>query len=117
MLKLMLSAECATRLRRRAESALRLLGEAFKCGCVPDCQVGEYFTVEFHASLLEAVDELVVAHPIQLGGGADAHDPQRPELPLSLLASRICELQAALDGLFGRPVQFGFCQEVTARAV
>src|ERR1700722_19802494 len=66
MLKLMLSAECATRLRRRAESALRLLGEAFKCGCVPDCQVGEYFTVEFHASLLEAVDELVVAHPISL---------------------------------------------------
>jgi len=45
------------------------------------------------------------------------HDPKRAELALALLAPGIRELQAALDGLFGRPVQLGFCEEVTAGAV
>src|ERR1700681_2490971 len=111
----MLSANCwVKRLRCRAESALRLLRQTFKSGSVPDRKVCQDLAIQFYACLFEAVNELVVAHPIQFGGGADAHDPQRPELPLALFAPGVCELQAALDGLFGRPVQLGFCEEVTA---
>src|SRR5579863_9411006 len=112
----MLIAECWVRLRCPAESALRLLGEALKRGCISDRQVGKDLAIQFHASLLETMNELVVAHSVQLGSGADAYDPQRAVLPLAPLASGICELQAALDGLFSRPVQFGFCEEVSAGA-
>src|SRR5262249_24901546 len=63
------------------------------------------------------MDELVVAHAVQLGSGADAHDPQRPVLALFLAASGISELQAALHRLLRRPVQLRFCQVITAGAV
>jgi hypothetical protein len=56
--------------------------------------------------LLESVDELVVAHPVQFGGGADADDPQRAVLALFLFASGIGELQSAVNGFFRRAVQF-----------
>src|SRR5580698_3545638 len=104
-------------LRRPAESAPRLLGEALKRGSVLNRQVGENLAIQFDSCFLQAVDECVVAHPIQLGGGPDAYDPQRAKLPLALLAPAVGELQAALDGFFSRPVELGFCEEVTAGAV
>jgi hypothetical protein len=51
------------------------------------------------------MNELVVAHPIQLGSRADADDPQRAVLTLLLLAARVGELQSALNRLFGGTVQ------------
>src|SRR5579883_1247916 len=92
----------------RSEGAFGLLGEAFKRGLVFDGQVGEDLAIEFDAGFLEAVD---------LGGGADADDPERAELALALLATGVSELEPALDGLFGGAVEFGFCQEITAGAV
>src|SRR5712671_3563184 len=93
-------------LRGPADGALRLLGEAFKSARILYRQVGQNLAVEFHSSHFQAVDELVVAHPIQFGGGADAHDPQRAILPLALLASGVGELEAALDGFFRGAVEF-----------
>src|SRR5579885_3670532 len=82
-----------------AQRALRLLGEALKrCGIVHR-QVSQDFAVELHACRLQSVDELVVAQAVQLGGSADAHDPQRTEVALFLAASSVGKLQAALDGL------------------
>src|ERR1700730_1821013 len=62
-------------LRRPAESAIRLLGEALKRSGIIHRQVGQDLAIQFHSALLEPVDELVVAHPVQFGSGADAHDP------------------------------------------
>src|SRR6266567_6419843 len=92
-------------LRGPAESALRLLGEALKRAGIVYRQVGQDLAIQFHAALLEPVNELVVAHPVQLGGGADAHDPERAGLPLSLLASGVGELESAFDRFFGRSVK------------
>ena len=104
-------------LRCPAESAPSLLGEALKgCG-VPYREIREDLAIQFDSGFFQAVDERVIAHSIQLGGGANAYDPQRSILPLALFASTVGELQAAFDRLFGRPVQFGFCEEVTAGAV
>ena len=63
------------------------------------------------------MDELVVAHPIQLGGGANADDPQRAVLAFFLLASGVGELQTAFDRFLGGAVEFRFCEEVSAGAL
>jgi hypothetical protein len=52
------------------------------------------------------MNELVVAHTIQFGGGADAHDPKRALLTLFLLASGVRELQAAFHRFLGGAIQF-----------
>src|SRR3982074_903116 len=93
-------------LRGPADGALRLLGEALKSARIPYRQIGENLAVQFDPRHFEPVDELVIAHPIQFGGGADAHDPQRAVLPLALLASGVGELEAALDSFFRRTVEF-----------
>src|SRR5262245_29797713 len=100
-----------------AERALRLLGEVLKSARIFHRQVSKNLAVQFDPSLLQAVDELRVAEAILLGVGGDADDPQRAELALALLASRVRELQSALDGFLRRPIQFRFCQEITAGAV
>src|SRR3954466_5180662 len=100
----MLSAEC--QLCSPFNSAFRLLGEALKgCG-VFDREVSQDLAVELQARRLQAVDELVVAHAVQLGRGADADNPQRAILTLLLLASGIGELQATIDSFFRRTVKF-----------
>src|SRR6185437_2907115 len=53
----------------------------------------------------------------QLGGGADAHNPQRTELALLEPAPGVRELQPALHRLFGGTVQLGFSQEIAAGAL
>src|SRR6185312_5820122 len=72
---------------------------------------------EFDSGGLEAVDELRVADAVELGGGVDAHDPERAILALFLLAARVGELHAALDGFLGGLVELGFCEEITACAL
>src|SRR5262245_41600515 len=104
-------------LRSPAESALRLLGEAVKGGGIVDRQVSQDLAVELYARCFQSVDELVVAHAVQLGSCADTHDPQRAELALFLAPSGVGKFQAAFYGLFGRAIQLGFCQVVTAGTV
>ena len=41
-----------------------------------DRKIGQDLAIELHARCFQSVDELVVAHAVQLGSGADAHDPQ-----------------------------------------
>ena len=48
-------------------------------------QIRQNLAIQFDASDLQAVDELVIAHAIQLRSGADAHNPERAELPLRCL--------------------------------
>src|SRR5712671_5401685 len=92
-------------LRGPADGALRLLGEALKSARIPHRQVGQNLAVEFDSRNLQTVNELVVAHSIQLGSGADTHNPQRAILPLALLAAGVSELEATLDGFFRGTVE------------
>src|SRR6266576_1735190 len=98
------------------QRVLGLLDQALKGSRIMDRQIGKDLTVQFYAAFFQAVNELAVTHPIHFGGRSDAHDPQRAVLTFFLLAARVCELKAALDGLFGGAVQFGFCKEITASA-
>src|SRR5215472_17163870 len=103
--------------RARTESLPRLLGEALKGAGIVDREIGKDLAIEVHSGSLEAVDELVVAHPVQLGGSADADDPQRAVLTLFLFAPGVGKLQPALHGFFGGAIQFRFSKEVAARAI
>src|SRR5579871_2012902 len=76
--------------------------------------VGQNLAIQFHAGFLEPVNELRVAGAVQLAGSRDAHDPQRAELALLLLAAGVGKLEAALDGFLGSLVELGFREEVTA---
>src|SRR5438270_9622865 len=95
-------------LRCPGESALRLLGEAFKGTGIVYRQVGQDLAVQLHAALLQAVNQLAVAQAVELGSSADADDPQRPVLTLFLTATGVSELQPALHRLFGRTIKLGF---------
>src|SRR5580658_8801670 len=99
------------------ERGLSLLGKGCEAGGVVGGDVGEDLAVEANTSLLEAVDEGRVAQAIQLGRGADAHDPQRAELPLLLLAADVGELETALDGFLSCLIELGLCEEVAACAL
>src|SRR5579862_308891 len=89
-----------------AESALRLLGKALKRSGVVHRQIGQDLAIQFDSTHLKPMDELVIAHSVQLGGGADTHDPERAVLALSLLASRVGELEPAFNSFFCGPVEF-----------
>src|ERR1700693_1064900 len=104
-------------LRGLAESALRLLGEALKRAGIVHRQVGQDLAIQFDSAFFEPVYELVIAHSVQFGGGADAHNPERGVLPLLLFASGVGKLEPALYRFFGGPVEFGFGQEVAAGAI
>src|SRR5690242_15727780 len=93
-------------LRCPAKRRLRLLREAAKSSGVVDSQVRQNPAVGFHARLLQSIDELAVAHAIQFGGGASAHDPGRANMALLLASPGEGELQAAVYGLLRRPVEF-----------
>src|SRR5882762_2096115 len=113
-----LNAGCQRRISScPAERALCLLGEVLKGARVFDRQVGEDLAIQFNASFLQTADELAVAHAVQLGGGANADDPQRAVLALLLFTPGVGKLQAALDGFFGGAIEFRFCEEVTTGAL
>src|ERR1700741_2342818 len=89
-----------------AQRVFRLLRQILKRGCVFHGQIRENLAIEFEPGLFQPADKSRIAQAVLLGGGADAHDPERAELALALLASRIGELQAALDGLFRGAIEF-----------
>src|ERR1019366_9295309 len=95
--------------RRLRRGGLRLLAQRRKSGGVVDRQIGQDLAIQINAGFLQTIDELAVAGAVQLGRGADAHDPNGAVLPLLLLASAVGELQPTFDRLFGRTEKFGFC--------
>src|SRR6185312_11991852 len=101
----------------RRQSRFSLFGQTFKASGISDRQLRQNLAVQFHPGLLKPADELAVAEPVQLGGGADAHNPQRTELALLEPAPGVRELQPALHRLFGGTVQLGFSQEIAAGAL
>src|SRR6202007_1412242 len=60
-----------------AQSGFRLLHESGEALRVVDGDVSENLAIQLDTRFFEAVDELRVADVVQLGGGVDAHDPER----------------------------------------
>ena len=90
---------------RKGLSALRQgrLGsrrERRECRRIIGCNFRQHLAIEFYSGLLQSVDELAVADSVQLSGGVDAYDPDGTVLALLLLATRVSELESALDALF-----------------
>src|SRR5271157_639864 len=68
---------------------LRLLAQRRKPSRILDRQIGKDLAVQLDAGLLQAADELAVTGSVQLGGSADAHNPDGTELALLLLAAAV----------------------------
>src|SRR5204863_8604412 len=62
-------------------------------------EVGEHLAVHLDAGLLETVDQAAVAQPELARAGVDAHDPERAEIALLLLAADVGVLERLGDGL------------------
>src|SRR5450432_4265776 len=105
--RLVLSGDRALGLYRQSRKRPRILHR----------NVGEYLAIQFDPGRLQPMNELVVTHPVQFGRRSNAHNPQRPKLPLPLLPPRVSELETAFDGLFGGAVEFRFGEEVAAGAL
>src|SRR5712672_1193189 len=88
------------------QRALGLLDQALKRGRILNRQVRQNLAVQFDSRDFQPVDKLVIAQPVQLRSSSNAHNPQRPILPLPLLPPAVSELEAAFYGLFGRAVEF-----------
>src|SRR5437667_11364406 len=60
---------------------------------------GQDLTIDLDPGGFEPGDQLAVGEPVRARRGVDAHDPQRPEVALALLAVAVGVGEAALDGL------------------
>src|SRR4029077_2203105 len=69
-----------------------------------DRDLGEHLAVDLDPGLVEAVDQLRVAHALEPRGGVDAGDPEAPELALAVAAVAVCVHPRALHLLFGEAV-------------
>src|ERR1700704_6366871 len=63
-------------------------------------KVRQDLSIEFDSGQFQAMHELRIVQPIEPRGGANANDPQRPEIALLQFASGVSKVQSALDGLF-----------------
>src|SRR5215208_7909678 len=66
--------------------------------------VGEHLAVDLDAGLVEAVDELRVAHALAPRRRVDADDPKAPEVALSVAPIAVGVLTGPHDLLVGEPV-------------
>ncbi len=88
-----------------------LLGEAdelFKACGIFNRHVREDLAVEGDIGLFEGIDEPTVGHPLCANCRADASDPQLPEVPLSVLATRVCVGQALINAFCRRAKEAAF---------
>src|SRR5207342_3902149 len=99
----------------RGESRLGLLGDLAERRDVVDRDVGQGLAVQLDVRLQQAVHEAAVAQAVHAGGGVDAHDPQRTELALALLAADIRVLGSLGDGLLGDAEDLATGVEVALR--
>ena len=83
------------------ECALGLIGERGKAGRIVDGEVGQNLAIQVDSPQLKTVDKLRIADPVELGGGADADDPEPAELALLLLAADVGEFETAFNGFLG----------------
>ena len=76
-------------------------------GCVVDGEVGQNLSIQVDTTQLKTVDELRIADPVELGGCADADDPEPAELALLLLAADVSEFETAFNGFLRCLVELG----------
>ena len=71
----------------RISCLVRLLScfaESCECGRVADGQFGQHLSVNVDVCLLQAADELGVAHVVQSGCCVDAGDPELSKISFSV---------------------------------
>src|SRR3954454_23628955 len=90
--------------------------ESAKAIGVVDRDVGEHLAVHVDLGLLEAVDQLRVAHALLSGGGVDPGDPQPPEVPLAIAPVTVRIGIRAHDLLLREPVARVLAAEVALGA-
>src|SRR6185437_11286909 len=87
-----------------SQAGLGLLGNRAKRRDVMHGEVRQHLAVDGDAGLAEAVDQAAVGQAELARGRVDAHDPQRAELALLLLAADVGVLLGLGDGLLGDAV-------------
>src|SRR5213080_2028515 len=76
---------------------------------------GKHLAVHLHPGSPQARHEPAVRHPVGARGRVDAHDPERPEVALALLAVAVGVGEAALDGLAGLAIGLAAAPDVALR--
>jgi hypothetical protein len=79
-------------------------------------EIRQNLAVDFHPARLEAVHEFAIGESIQSSGGADALNPETPELPLASAAVAISIAVGAIGGFLGGLVKLAFGEEKTLRS-
>src|SRR5690348_15945778 len=93
--------------RRNASSSqagLGLLGDRAKRRDVVHGEIRQHLAVDGDAGFVEARDQAAVGQSELARGRVDAHDPQRAELALLLLAADVGVLLGLGDGLLGNAI-------------
>src|SRR3954471_15536778 len=86
-----------------AERARRPIDQRLERGRLAHGEVGQDLAIDFDPGLAEAVDKSTVGEPVLARRGIDALYPERPEVPLVLLAVLVGPLHRAIDGGLGCP--------------
>src|SRR5947207_2822173 len=76
---------------------------------------GHDLAIDLDPGGLEPRDQLAVGEPVRARRGVDAHDPQRAEVGLALLAVAVGVGEAALDGLARLAVRLAPSADVPLR--
>src|ERR1700730_17016914 len=91
-------------LRCTCDRSLCLLSQTLKSLRLFNRQICQDLAIKLNASQFQPMNELVVAHPTQFGGGSNADNPKGTKLALPLFASRISKLEPTFDCFFRRTV-------------
>src|SRR5947209_4559511 len=96
---------------------LRDCDEFTKGGGIAHGEIREHLAVDGDTGGLQATDEPVVRHVVFAGGGIDARDPERPELPLAIFPVPRCVLHRLHAGFDCRTIPAGARSLVALRRV
>jgi hypothetical protein len=69
-------------------------------------EIGKDLTIEIDSRLLQPMNQVAIGNAIQLGSGADAHNPQTAKVALANATVTHGVLQRLLNGFFCGPMQF-----------
>jgi len=69
-------------------------------------QIGKDLTIEIDSRLLQAMNQVAVRNAVQLGSGADSHNPQTAKVALANATVTHGVLQRLLNGFLCGPMQF-----------
>ena len=90
-------------LGRSRSGHFRQLGKGRR---IRERQLGEAFSIEFHARLAKSAHETAIGESVLSGGRIDPHDPKAAKISLAELSSAVGVTAGSIDGFLCHRGQF-----------